>query len=87
MPIPTPFHSRTSALCKSHEWRDWSGHLAVSVYEPTHEYEYYTVRNSAGLIDVTPLFKYEITGPDSAALVNRIIMRDVSKCKIGQVMY
>lgn len=87
MPIPTPFHSRTSALCKSHEWRDWSGFLAVSIYEPTHEYEYYAIRNSAGLIDVTPLFKYEITGPDSAALVNRIITRDVSKCKVGQVMY
>ena len=87
MPIPTPFHSRTSALCKSHEWRDWSGYLAVSVYQPTHEYEYYAIRNSAALIDVTPLFKYEISGPDAARLVDRIITRDVSKCKVGQVLY
>ncbi|MFQ5708015.1 MAG: aminomethyltransferase family protein [bacterium] len=87
MPLATPFHSRTSALCKSHEWRNWSGYLAVSVYEPTHEYEYYAIRNAAALIDVTPLFKYEITGPDAARLVDRIITRDVSKCKVGQVLY
>lgn len=87
MPIPTPFHSRTSALCKSHEWREWSGYLGVVSYEPTHDHEYFAVRNSAGLIDVTPLFKYEITGPDAARLVDRIITRDVSKCKTGQVLY
>ncbi|MFQ5641176.1 MAG: aminomethyltransferase family protein [bacterium] len=87
MPQPTPFHSRTSKLCKSHEWRNWSGYLAVSSYEMSHEYEYYAIRNSAALIDVTPLFKYEITGPDAARLVDRIITRDVTKCKVGQVLY
>lgn len=87
MPIPTPFHSRTSALCKSHEWRNWSGHLAAVTYEPTHEREYYAIRNAAAMIDVTPLYKYEIIGKDAARLVDRIITRDVSKCKIGQVLY
>ena len=87
MPIPSPFFSRTSILNKSHEWRNWSGYLAAISYEPNHDYEYYAVRNSAGLFDVTPLFKYEITGPDAALLVDRIITRDVSKCKIGQVLY
>lgn len=87
MPIPTPFHSRTSALCKSHEWRNWSGFLAVTSYEPSHEREYFAIRNSAALIDVSPLFKYEITGPDATLLVDRIITRNAAKCKIGQVMY
>lgn len=87
MPLPTPFHSRTSALCQSYEWRNWAGYLAVSVYEHTHDREYYAIRNAAALIDVSPLFKYEITGPDAARLVDRIITRDASKCAIGQVMY
>jgi aminomethyltransferase len=87
MPTPTPFHSRTSVLCQSYDWRNWAGYLAVSVYEISHEREYYAIRNSAALIDVTPLFKYEITGPDAARLVDRIITRDVGKCAIGQVMY
>lgn len=87
MPIPTPFHSRTSAVCESHEWRNWSGFLSAGVYEPSHEREYYAIRNSAGLIDVTPLYKYEITGPDAARLADRIITRDVTRQKIGQVFY
>ena len=87
MPIPTPFHSRTAALCKSHEWHDWAGYLAVDTYEPTHEREYWAIRNSAALIDVTPLFKYEISGPDALRVVDRIITRDATKCKIGQVLY
>ena len=87
MPIPTPFHARTAALCESYEWRDWSGYLAAGVYEPSHEREYFAIRNSAALIDVSPLFKYEISGPDAARLVDRIITRDVTRCRIGQVLY
>jgi len=87
MPIPTPFHTRTAPLCESYEWRTWSGYLAASVYEPSHEREYYAIRNSAALIDVSPLFKYEISGPDAARLVDRIVTRDVSKCRVGQVLY
>jgi aminomethyltransferase len=87
MPIPTPFHARTSQLCESHEWRDWAGYLAAATYHPSHEHEYFGIRNAAALIDVSPLFKYEIRGPDAADLVNRIVTRDITKCAVGQVMY
>ncbi len=87
MPIPTPFHPQTSALCESYEWRNWSGYLAAATYEPTHEREYFAVRNSAALFDISPLFKYEISGPEALRLVNRIMTRDVSKCAVGQVLY
>ncbi|HSF81981.1 MAG TPA: aminomethyltransferase family protein [Anaerolineales bacterium] len=87
MPIPTPFHPRTAGLMESHEWRDWSGYLAASLYEPLHDREYYAIRSSAALIDVSPLFKYEIYGPDAERLVNRVITRDAARCKIGQVLY
>lgn len=87
MPIPTPFYVRTNAICESREWRNWSGYLAASLYEPTHEREYYAIRNTAALIDVSPLYKYEISGTDAERLVNRIFTRDFSKCALGQVMY
>lgn len=87
MPIPTPFHTRTAALCQSHEWRNWVGYLVAGTYEPTHEREYYAVRNSAALFDISPLFKYEISGPDALRLVNRIMTRNIAKCAVGQVMY
>ncbi|MEX2161084.1 MAG: aminomethyltransferase family protein [Anaerolineales bacterium] len=87
MPIPTPLHSRTSTLCQTHEWRDWSGYLSAATYQPSHETEYFAVRNAAGLLDVSPLYKYEVSGPDAARLVNRVVTRDLAKCQVGQVMY
>jgi len=87
MPIPTPFYPRTSELCESHEWRDWSGYLAASLYEHLHDREYYAIRNAAALIDVSPLFKYDARGPDALRFVNRVMTRDLNRCAVGQVMY
>lgn len=87
MSIPTPLHSRTAALCLTNEWRDWSGYLSAISYQPSHEAEYYAVRNAAGLIDVSPLYKYEVSGPDAERLLNRVMTRDLAKSKVGQVMY
>jgi aminomethyltransferase len=82
---PTPFHSRTSTLCEAQNWRRWSGYLTAGSYELTHEREYWAVRNSAALFDVSPLYKYLITGPDALRLLNRVVTRDVSRCAVGQV--
>jgi aminomethyltransferase len=87
MPIPTPFYQREQALSESHEWRDWSGYLAASLYEPLHDREYYAIRNSAALIDVSPLYKYEVHGADAAILVDRIITRNAAGSAVGQVLY
>jgi aminomethyltransferase len=87
MPLPTAFHERSSKLCDSHEWRNWSGYLAAGLYEPSHEREYYAIRNNAGLIDISPLYKYEVAGPDAMHLLNRVMTRDIGKCRVGQVMY
>jgi len=39
------------------------------------------------LIDVSPLFKYEVRGKDALKLVNRVITRDAAKCAVGQALY
>jgi aminomethyltransferase len=87
MPIGTAVHERTFALCDSLNYREWSGYYAVSAYESHHEHEYNAIRNASALIDVSPLFKYLVTGPDAAKLVDRLITRDVSKMAVGQVFY
>src|ERR671914_472404 len=83
----TPFHPRTSALCASHAWRRWAGHIAVSSYDLLHEREYHAIRSSAALLDVSPLHKYMVSGPDAARLLDRVVTRDVVKMKVGQVAY
>ena len=87
MPIGTPLHERTLPLCESLNYREWSGYYTVSAYESHHEHEYNAIRNAAALIDVSPLFKYMVTGPDAARLVDRLITRDVAKMSVGQVFY
>ena len=87
MPIGTPFHERTLALCESLNYREWSGYYTVSAYEAHHEHEYNAIRNAAALIDISPLFKYRVTGKDATRLVDRVITRDLRKVSVGQVIY
>jgi len=68
-------------------WREWSGYFAVSAYEVNHEREYSAIRNAAALIDISPLFKYRVTGRDATRLADRILTRDVAKMAVGQVAY
>src|SRR5881296_3219365 len=87
LPVGTPFHERTLALCESLNYREWSGYYTVSVYETTHEHEYNAIRNSAALIDISPLFKYRVTGRDATKFVNRVIARDINKVAVDRVIY
>jgi aminomethyltransferase len=74
-------------LCRSLSYREWSGYYTVSSYETHHEHEYNAIRNAAALIDITPLFKYMVTGEDATQFVNRVITRDINKVAVGQVIY
>jgi aminomethyltransferase len=87
MPIGTAFHERTFALAESLNYREWSGYYAVSAYEAHHEHEYNAIRNASALIDVSPLFKYMVSGRDATRLVDRVITRDAFKLAVGQVYY
>ena len=87
MPIGSAFHARTLPLCESLNYRDWAGYYAVSAYEAHHEHEYNAIRNACALIDISPLYKYRLSGPDAVRLVNRVITRDVSRLAVGQVYY
>ncbi len=84
----TPFHTRTAPLIQQGQaWRRWAGYGVASSYDLVHDREYWAIRNSAALLDISPLYKYRLTGPDAGRLLDRIVTRDVSKCRIGQVLY
>jgi aminomethyltransferase len=85
--VGTAFHPRTAPLNRKMQWREWSGYFASSVYADHHDIEYNAIREAAALIDVSPLFKYEVSGPDALRLVDRVITRDASRLRVGQVVY
>src|SRR5437867_4586273 len=87
MLLSTPFHARTAPLVRAQTWRRWAGHQVASAYDPHPDREYAAIRNSAALIDVSPLYKYRITGRDAARLLDRMVTRDVTKLAVGQVNY
>ena len=85
--IGTAFHARTLPLAGTLSFRDWAGFFAASAYEAHHEHEYNAIRNGCALIDISPLFKYRLHGPDALRLVDRVITRDASAMQVGQVVY
>ncbi len=87
MPLPTPFHPRTFALCESYAWKTWSGYYAAKHFDESPEREYNAIRQGAALLDVTPLFKYDVQGPDAAVFLDYVMARKVSKLKPGRVTY
>lgn len=87
MPLPSPFFERTSKLCTSMLYKEWAGYYAVRTYDLIHIPEYFAFRHSAGLLDITPLFKYKVTGKEAAKFLSRIMAKDISKLKINKVAY
>jgi glycine cleavage system T protein (aminomethyltransferase) len=85
--VGTAFHPRTSELNSKLSWGEWSGYLSAQVYADFHDIEYNAIREQAALIDVSPLYKYAVKGPDAARLADRVMTRDVSKLRVDRVFY
>ncbi|MFC5569844.1 aminomethyltransferase family protein [Lysobacter yangpyeongensis] len=83
----TPFHERTSKLSVPQNWRRWAGHIVLGSYDLHLDREYWAIRDGVAMIDVSPLMKYMIAGPDAARLLHKMTPRDVKKMAVGQVGY
>ncbi len=83
----TPFHERTSALNETHLWSHWSGTLAADRYQMSDKFEYFAVRNAAGIFDSSPLYKYRIAGKDAEAFLAGVLARDIRACPPGHAHY
>jgi len=83
----TPFHPRTRAANQTGLWSHWSGYLATDRYQMSDKFEYFAIRNSAAVIDTSPLYKYRIYGVDAEKYLAGVLTRDIRKCRPGQVHY
>jgi aminomethyltransferase len=82
----TAFHARTSALTKSFvEYRGyWLAHCFNNEGAIA---EYWACREQVALMDLSPLRKWEVLGPDAETLIQRVVTRDARKLSVGQVVY
>ena len=87
MILTSPFHARTSALNSTGLWSHWSGHLAADRYQMSDKFEYFAVRNSAGVLDTSPLYKYRIHGRDAERFLAGVLARDIRGCAPGNAQY
>jgi aminomethyltransferase len=83
----TPFHARLSELNDQGLYTHWQGTLSPLRYSNAPKHEYFAVRNSVGVFDTSPLFKYRVTGPDAERLLARGLVRDIRQCRPGQAQY
>ena len=84
--LPTPFHARTSEANRLNAWGPWGGYTTALAYDDE-AMEYTAIRNQASLYDLSPMVKYRITGPDAAAFLDRLTIRNVAKLPVGAVHY
>src|SRR5262245_20258253 len=83
----SPFHERTSVLNTTGLWEHWSGTLATTRYQMSEKFEYFAIRNAAGIFDSSPLYKYRFTGPDTEAFLAGVLARDIRTCDVGHAQY
>ena len=84
--LETPFHERTYEACYNNDWYRWAGYKIAREYSNT-ELEYTAMRNTAGVLDITPMHKYDIKGADAIKFVDKLVTRNVTEINSGQVMY
>lgn len=82
----TPFHPRTAAANRLNAWAPWAGYTTALNFGDD-SMEYTAIRNQAGLYDLSPMVKYDITGPDAVRFLNRLTLRNVAKLQPGHVHY
>jgi len=85
--VGTAFHPRTSQLNTKMAWGEWAGYWSAAVYADFHDIEYNAIREAAAMFDTSPLYKFVVSGPDAARLLDRVITRDVGKLAVGRVLY
>ena len=84
--LRSPFYPRLAELDSLNTWHNWAGYSSAEALY-CEDMEYFAIRNSTGVFDITPMTKYRITGPDALDYLNRLVTRDMRKIKPGRVAY
>ena len=87
MSVGTVFYPRESDLNAHLAWGEWSGYHSAAVYADFHDIEYNAIREAAGVVDVSPLYKYIVRGTDAGRLLDRVMTRDITRLQVDHVAY
>ena len=82
----TPFHDRYAAMSTTEHWATWNTYKVPYVVNKLST-EYFSVRSSCSVMDLTPMEKYRIQGKDARVYLNRLVTRDLSNLRPGRVTY
>ncbi|HSH40673.1 MAG TPA: aminomethyltransferase family protein [Arenicellales bacterium] len=82
----TPFHEVIAPLNKAQAWERWQGYATVTHFYDAAQ-EYAAIRNNASLYDISPMLKYRVAGRDAARFINRLVTRDIDRCRPGRCFY
>ena len=83
----SPFYDRLREFNQGELWTHWAGQLSALRYDMSAKHEYFAIRNSAGLFDTSPLYKYWIRGKDAERFLAGVLTRDIRACRPGQAHY
>lgn len=82
----TGFHPRTSA--RTGRMTEYNGYWLPTAYDNLGAVaEYWACRERAAIMDLSPLRKFEILGPDAETLLQATMTRDIRRLADGQVVY
>lgn len=84
--LQTPFHEKFAEMMHGNNWYDWAGYDAASYVDDV-ELEYFAIRSTAALFDISPMVKYRIKGLDAERFLNKLTLRNVEKLNVGKVQY
>ncbi|GAA0793526.1 DUF1989 domain-containing protein [Marinobacterium sediminicola] len=82
----TAFHSRTSKLTR--QFAEYRGYWVPTEFEGWGaRAEYLACREAVVLMDLSPLRKFEVVGPDAEALLQYALTRNVRRLAVGEIVY
>ena len=82
----TAFQPRWSGLTRRiTEYRGYWLPTSFDAHGPIEEY--WACREAAAVMDLSPLRKFEVVGPDAEALLQAAVTRNIRKLAVGQVVY
>jgi aminomethyltransferase len=82
----TGFHPRTSQLTRS--FGEYRGYWVPNAFAKGGAIdEYWACRERAVIMDLSPLRKLEIVGPDAESFLQGLFTRDIRKLAVGQIFY
>ena len=82
----SPFYDFFAAQETEGNWYNWNGYKSPTILSDE-ELEYFSIRSTCSVFDISPLNKYRIAGPQAEDFLNKLTVRNVAKQNVATVRY